>query len=283
VAKINPDGSDFVYSTYIGGSDDDSCLAIASDQSGAAYVTGRTRSTSFTGSGSTRGATSTTDAFVAKLNATGSAVSYLTFIGAALSDESGAAIVVDASGNAVIAGSAGDGVTTLNSIQSFSRGNGDAFVAKLGGSGAVTFSSYLGGANEDTALAVGLDAEGAILVTGVTDSTDFPTVSPLVRDNSGQRDIFIAKIDPNATPNRPVLIQAVISGKNLILYGQGFDDGAKLRVNDELVKTRNDAPDASQVLFAKKAAKRIGSGHTVQLQIENPNGKRSNFLFLTKP
>jgi len=108
-------------------------------------------------------------------------------------------------------------------------------------------------------------------------------VSPLVRNNSGQRDIFIAKIDPNATPNHPVLIQAVISGKNLILYGQGFDAGAVLRVNDEPVKTRNDVPDPTQVLFAKKAAKRIAAGETVQLQIENTSGKRSNLLFLTKP
>lgn len=283
VAKINPTGSDFVYSTYFGGSDDDSCLAIANDQAGNAYVTGRTKSTSFTGSSSTRASTATTDAFVAKLNPTGSAISYLTFIGAAFSDESGNAIAVDSAGNAVMAGAAGDGTATVNSIQSFSRGSGDAFVAKLGPVGTVTFSSYLGGSNEDTALAVGLAVDGVIYITGVTDSTDFPTVSPLVHNNSGQRDIFIAMIDPNATSNRPVLIQAVISGKNLILYGQGFDAGAVLRVNDEAVKTRNDDPDPTQVLFAKKAAKRIAAGDTVQLQIENTSGKKSNFLFLTKP
>jgi hypothetical protein len=220
---------------------------------------------------------------VAKLNAAGSAISYLTFIGASFSDESGNAIAVDSAGNAVIVGSAGDGTATVNSIQSFSRGNGDAFVAKLGPGGAVTFSSYLGGSNEDTALAVALAGDGLIYITGVTDSTDFPTVSPLVRNNSGQRDIFVAIIDPNTNSNRPVLIQAVISGKNLILYGQGFDAGAVLRVNDEPVKTRNDVPDPTQVLFAKKAAKRIAAGETVQLQIENASGKRSNLLFLTKP
>ncbi len=283
VAKINPGGSDFIYSTYFGGSDDDSCLAIANDQAGNAYVTGRTKSTSFTGSTSTRPSAATTDAFVAKLNAAGSAISYLTFLGGNNGDESGNAIAVDSSGNAVIAGSAGDGTTTVDSIQSFSRGGGDAFVAKLGPSGAVTFSTYLGGSNEDTALAVGLGGDGVIYITGFTDSTDFPTVSPLVRENAGGRDIFIAKIDPNADSKRPVLIQAVISGKHLILYGQGFDAGAVLRVNDEPTKTRNDDPDPTQVLFAKKAAKQIKPGKTVQLQIENANGKRSNFLFLTKP
>lgn len=283
VAKINPSGSDFVYSTYFGGSDDDSCLDIVNDLTGNAYVTGRTKSSSFTGSSSTRSSTATHDAFVAKLTATGATVSYLTFVGGVNGDESGNSLAIDASGNAVIAGAAGDGVATVNSVQSFFRGGGDAFVAKLGPSGVVTFSTYLGGSNQDQALGVGLDAEGAIYITGVTDSTDFPPVSPLVRENAGERDIFIAKIDPNATIDRPILIQAVISGKHLILYGQGFDAGARLRVNDVPAKTRNEDPDPTQILFAKKAAKRIAADQTVQLQIENADGKRSNFLFLTKP
>lgn len=283
VVKINPSGSDFVYSTYMGGSDDDFALAIAADQAGNAFVTGLTRSTSFTGSASTRPSSPTADAFVAKLSATGSAISYLTFIGGTAGDESGNAIVIDAAGNAVIAGSAGIGSPTVKAIQSFSRGGTDAFVAKLAPSGAVTFSTYLGGSNEDVALAVSIDGDGAIFVAGFTDSTDFLIFVPLVRDNKGHRDAFIAKIDPNTDSDRPVLLQAVRSGKHLILHGQGFDAGATLRVNDERVKTRGDDPDPTQVLFAKRAAKRIGSGHTVQLQIENASGKRSNLLFFTVP
>ena len=283
VAKINASGSDFVYATYLGGSEDDFSSAIETDLTGNAYVTGRTKSTSFTGSTATRPASASSDAFIAKLNAAGSAITYLTFVGGPNVDESGNAIAVDSSGNAVIAGNAGAGSPTVNSIQSFSRGGADAFVARLGTTGAVTFSTYLGGSNEDTALAVGLDGTGAIYLAGFTDSTDFLTVIPLVRNNAGGRDIFIAKIDPNAAINGPVLHLAVISGKHLLLYGQGFDPGAKLRVNDVQVKTRNEDPDPTQVLFAKKAAKRIPGGNTVQLQVENPNGKRSNFFFLTKP
>ncbi|MEK6324508.1 MAG: SBBP repeat-containing protein [Acidobacteriota bacterium] len=283
VAKINPLGSDFVYSTYVGGSEDDFALAVANDQTGNAYVTGRTRSTSFSGSGSTRPSTANTDAFVAKLNASGSAISYLTFIGGA-SDESANAIVVDTAGAAVIAGTAGTGSPTVNAIQSFFRGGAnDAFIAKLAAGGAVTFSTYLGGSDDDVALAVSLDSEGAIYITGFTDSTDFLTATPLRFDNAGGRDIIIAKIDPNTSSNRPVLLQALISGKNLILLGQGFDEGAVLRINDVPTRTRNEDPDHTQILFAKKAAKQIKAGKTVQLQVENPNGRRSNFLFLTKP
>lgn len=283
VAKINATGTDFVYSTYLGGNDDDFAHAIAADNSGNAYVTGRTKSTSFTGSSATRPSSSASDAFVTKLNSAGSAISYLTFIGGVPGEDSGNAIVVDSAGNAVIAGSAGDGLTTTNATQSFSRGAGDALVAKLGPTGTVIFSTYLGGSGADTALAVGVDPSSVIHITGFTDSTDLPTVSPLVKTNSGQRDILIARIDPLSNTDRPLLIQAVISGKHLIIYGQGFQPGAVLRVNDEPVKTRNDEPDPTQVLFAKKAAKRIGAGETVQLQIENPNGKRSNLLFFTKP
>jgi len=56
-----------------------------------------------------------------------------------------------------------------------------------------------------------------------------------------------------------------------------------LRINDQPTQTRNEDPDHSQILFAKKAAKRIKSGKTAQLQVENPNGRRSNFLFLSRP
>jgi beta-propeller repeat-containing protein len=283
VAKINPSGSDFVYATYLGGTEDDFALAIGLDQAGSAFVTGRTKSASFTGSSATRPLTITSDAFVARIDAAGTALTYLTFVGGANGDETGNAIAVDSSGNAVIAGSAGSGSPTVNSVQSFSRGNLDAFVAKLGTNGVVTFSTYLGGSNEDTALAVGVDGTGAIYLAGFTDSTDFLTAIPLVRHSAGGRDIFIAKIDIVATVDSPVLLLAVISGKHLLLYGQGFDPGAKLRINDEQVKTRNEDPDPTQVLFAKKGARRIEPGQTVQLQVVNPNGKRSNFFFLTKP
>jgi hypothetical protein len=283
VAKINPSGSDFVYSTYLGGTNDDSALAVASDQTGNAYVAGRTKSASFTGSSATRTANGTADAFVAKLNASGSAISYLTFVGGT-GDDSANAIALDSSGNATIAGSAGDGLTTVKSIQAaFKGGADDALIATLNSSGSVTFSTYLGGGGDDVALGVGLDSNGLIYVTGFTDSLDFLTFLPLKAANAGARDVFVAKIDPTATPNHPVLIQALLSGKKLFLLGQNFDTGAVLRINDEPVVTRNDDSNPSQLLISKKGGKQIKPGKTVQLQIENSNGSRSNLLFFTKP
>ena len=283
VAKINSSGSDFVYSTYMGGADDDSALAVASDQNGNAYVAGRTKSASFTGSSTTRTANGTADAFVAKLNASGSAISYLTFIGG-IGDDSANAITVDADGNATIAGSAGDGLSTVKSIQAaFKGGADDALVATLSATGAVTFSTYLGGGGDDVALGVSLDTAGIIYVTGFTDSTDFLTFFPLKAANAGAQDIFVAKIDPSAISNHPVLTQALLKGKKLFLLGQNFDTGAVLRINDVPVVTRNDDSNPSQLLISKKGGKSIKPGKTVQLQIENPDGKRSNLLFFTKP
>jgi hypothetical protein len=284
IAKINPTGSDFVFSTFVGGSDDDFATSVAIDGTGNAYVTGRTRSTSFTGSSATRSSTSNADAFVTKLNATGSALTYLTFVGGSGGDEQSNAIAIDAAGSAVIAGSAGSGLPTTNAIQSFFKGGqSDAFIARLTPAGVVNFSTYMGGSGDDVANGVGVDSEGHLFLDGFTDSQDFLVVAALQVTNNGGRDIFFARIDPDANGSKPVLLQAIFSGKSLILYGQNFDDGAKLRVNDEQQKTRNGDPDPSEVLVAKKAGKRIAPGQTVQLQVVNPGGRGSNLLFVTKP
>jgi len=284
IAKINPTGSGFVFSTFLGGSDDDFATALAIDGTGNSYITGRTRSTSFTGSSAARSSTSNSDAFVAKLNATGSALTYLTFVGGSPGDEQSNAIAIDTAGVAVIAGSAGSGLSTANAIQSFFKGGqSDAFVARLTPAGVVNFSTYLGGSGDEVANGVTLDSDGHIFLDGFTDSQDFLVFAALRTTNNGGRDIFLARIDPDEAVNRPVLLQAIFSGKSLILYGQNFDDGAKLRVNDEQEKTRNGDPDPSEVLVAKKAGKHIKAGHTVQLQVVNANGKGSNLLFVTKP
>lgn len=284
IAKINSTGSAFVFSTFMGGSDDDFATALAIDGTGNLFITGRTRSTSFTGSSATRSSTANSDAFVAKLNATGSALMYLTFVGGTPGDEQSNAIAIDAAGVAVIAGSAGSGLSTANAIQSFFKGGqSDAFVARLTSAGVINFSTYLGGTGDEVANGVALDSDGHIFLDGFTDSQDFLVFAALRTTNNGGRDIFLARIDPDEAVNRPVLLQAVFSGKSLILYGQNFDDGAKLQVNAEQQKTRNGDPDPSEVLVAKKAGKRIKAGNTVQLQVVNANGKGSNLLFVTKP
>jgi hypothetical protein len=283
VSKIDPTGSSFVYSTYLGGDEDDNGLGIAADSSGNAYVTGRTRSSSFTGSGSTRQPTGTSDAFVAKLNPTGSAFGYLTFIGGANGNESANAIVVDASNNAYVTGSAGPGFATVKSVQSYFSGGDDVFVARLSSAGAINFSTYLGGSGDEAGLGIAVDSAGSIYVTGFTDSgTDLLTREAIRTENAGATDVFVAKIDPNTDPDGPLIYDVRFNGKQMIVLGQNFSNGAFVRVNDSPKQTSGGV-DPTQVLTSKQAGKKAKPGRTVQIQVENANGKRSNLLFIARP
>ncbi|HSN73556.1 MAG TPA: SBBP repeat-containing protein, partial [Anaerolineae bacterium] len=144
VAKLNAAGSGLDYATFLGGSNEDAGADIAVDAMGRAYVTGGTRSSDFP---TTPGAFDPTfgggvcgpnlpcsDAFVTRLNATGSGLDYATFLGGSVSgDDSGKAIAVDSGGNAYVAGGTNstDFPATPDAFDASHNGSGDAFVAKL--------------------------------------------------------------------------------------------------------------------------------------------------------
>jgi hypothetical protein len=196
VAKIKADGSALVYSTVIGGA---SCNGIAVDASGSAYVTGYTSSTNLPtvsplqaihGGGYS-------DAFVAKLNAAGSALVYATYLGGSGYD-SGSSIAVDSFGNAYVTGYTNStNFPTANALQpAYGGGIYDAFVAKLNAAGsALVYSTYLGGSVEDRGQGIAVDSSGNAYVTGCTNSTNFPTASPLQANSGGGRDAFVAKLN----------------------------------------------------------------------------------------
>jgi hypothetical protein len=157
VAKLNSTGSALVYSTYLGGSDDDRGQSIAVDSSGNAYVAGITVShdfptvNPFQPSSHTNGST----AFVAKLNSTGSALVYSTYLGGSGGADWGLGIAVDSSGNAYVTGfTTSADFPTMNPIQPAYNGSNDAFVTKLNPNGsALVYSTYLGGSGSDAATA----------------------------------------------------------------------------------------------------------------------------------
>jgi hypothetical protein len=223
VAKFNATGSALIYSTYLGGSVDDVAHGIAVDASGNAYVTGNTTSPNFP---MTPGAFRTisggnNDTFVAKLNATGTALVYSTYLGGSGQD-SGNGIAVDASGNAYVTGSTGssDFPTTSGAIQTSMDGGAlEAFVVKLDAAGtALLYSTYLGGSGMDAGNAVAVDASANAYVTGTTNSSDFPTTPGTVQPtfSGGTSDVFVAKVDfaHSATTS------AVSSSLNTSTYGQ---------------------------------------------------------------
>jgi len=159
-----------VYSTYLGGTGNEGGMSIAADSSGNAYVTGETNSTNFP---TTAGAFDTTypggnDAFVSKLNASGTALIYSTYLGGTNgSNQGGYGIAVDSLGNAYVTGltTEADFPTTAGTFQTtFGGGSGDAFVTKLSPTGAaLVYSTFLGGSNFDSGTSIALDSLGQCL------------------------------------------------------------------------------------------------------------------------
>jgi hypothetical protein len=210
VTKLNASGSGLAYSTYLGGGGNDRGRGIAVDASGSAYVTGFISSSDFP---ITTGAFDTSynanrDAFVTKLNASGSGLAYSTYLGGAGEDQ-GRAIAVDASGNAYATGytvSSDFPITSAGAVDpSFNGGLADAFATKLNATGSgLAHSTYLGGAGEDNGAGIAIDTGGSAYVTGQTDSTNFPTTAGALDTSlSGIADAFVAKIITVVSYPRP--------------------------------------------------------------------------------
>jgi len=231
VSKLDAAGSALLYSTYLGGSGSDSGYGIAVDTLGNAYVTGETRSTDLP---TTPGAIQTTyggscvncvgDAFVTKLDATGSALVYSTYLGGSSGDE-GFGIAVDAAGSAYVTGGTGsaDFPTTAGAFQT-TYGGGDAFVTKLNATGtALVYSTYLGGSRGDGGFGIAVDAAGSAYVTGATTSIDFPTANPLQAAYGGGgiyggADAFVTKLNATGT----ALVYSTYLGGSGNDYGSGI-------------------------------------------------------------
>src|SRR5208283_3545908 len=160
------------------GCGDDGGSSIAVDSSGNAYVTGFAQSADFpTVNALQAGNDGGCDAFVAKLNAAGSALVYSTYLGGSRWDE-GYGIAVDSSGNAYVTGyTLSTDFPTANPFQATNHGNMNAFVAKLNATGSdLAYSTYLGVGRFDYGYSIAVDSSGNAYVTGSTSSTDFPAV-----------------------------------------------------------------------------------------------------------
>jgi hypothetical protein len=137
------------------------------------------------------------DAFVTKLNATGSALVYSTYLGSSAEDD-GVGIAVDSSGNAYVTGDTfGSDFPTKNPMQAvYGGGMTDLFVTKLNAAGsAFIYSSCLGGSDQEFGRAIAVDSSGSAYVTGFTASANFPTANPMQAMNAGGGfDAFVVKV-----------------------------------------------------------------------------------------
>ncbi len=207
VAKANPAGTKLIYCGYIGGEDDDYSNGIAVDSSGNAYVTGFTLSAQ--ASFPVRFGPDLThnglyDAFVAKVNPSGTALLYCGYIGGTNADE-GHGIAVDGSGNAYVTGRtfSDQGFLVLYGPDlTFNGGSADAFVAKVNSSGtAFLYCGYIGGEDADSAYGIAVDALGNAYVTGSThsDQNTFPVLYGPDLSYNFNTDAFVAKVNSLGT------------------------------------------------------------------------------------
>ena len=202
VTKLNPSGTSLLYSVFLGGGNLDRSTGIAIDSSGNAYLSGYTSSTDFpvTSGAFQQTNNGNTDAFLAKLDATGLSLSYATYLGGTGIDY-GRGVAVDASGDAFITGSTqSNDFPTMSPLQVGLDGGSDAFVAEFDPTGAsLLYSTYLGGSGSDEGLAITLDGSGNPYVAGYTFSNNFPTQSPFQSALSGSSDAFVSEIDPGTS------------------------------------------------------------------------------------
>jgi hypothetical protein len=232
IAKLDPSGASLVYSTYLGGTYDDLPYGIALVGSGILMIAGTTQATNFP---TTAGAYDTThnggrDAFIAKLNSSGTALFYSTYLGGA-SDDYGLAIAVDGGGSAYVTGGTYSSgfPTTAGAFDATYNGGPDVFVTKINTAGsALVYSTFLGGTSasgEEKGVGIALDGSSNIYVTGATTSTDFPTTAGAYDTvyNGGSYDAFMAKFNPTGT----ALVYSTYLG------GTGNDLGWGIRVDAE--------------------------------------------------
>ena len=209
VVKLSPAGEP-VYSTYLGGGGSDYASRVATDAAGRAYVTGLTLSTNFPVVNASQPAHGGgfSDVFVTALNESGSAFVYSTFLGGSAMENDpgqslGPSIAVTPAGEASVTGttqSTNFPVTADAWHRTHAGGVNDVFVTRFDAAGALQYSTFLGGPGADYARDIAVDAAGAMVVAGYTNSTDWATHTAPQPVYAGTEDAFVAKISPGATP-----------------------------------------------------------------------------------
>ena len=208
LAKLSPAGSAIAYSTYLGGSggangNPEQANAVAVDAAGNAYIAGVTNSPNFpvTAGAFQAAFNGVQDAFVAKVNPTGNALIYSTYVGGTSFDW-GSGLAIDGVGNAYVAGyTSSFDFPTVEPVQTGFGGLYDAFLLQLNGSGnALSFATYYGGTGSDLANAIAVDRSGNMFVGGQTSSLDLPLKGAIQSSNKGGSTGWVAKIGSLAPP-----------------------------------------------------------------------------------
>ncbi|MGA2029387.1 MAG: SBBP repeat-containing protein [Verrucomicrobiota bacterium] len=231
VTELNTNGSALIYSTYLGGNNNDAAYGIAVDSSNNTYVTGYTTSTNFPTTNAVQTyLAGTQNAFVTKFAPSGTAVIYSTYLGGTNAD-TGEGIAADALGNAYVTGyTDSTNFPATNAFQGLLNGITniavpppyDAFVTKFNASGSLSYSTFLGGTNSDFGLRIAVDVSGNVYVVGTSQSPDYPdTANNVIGLSNGVTNntaslifvynAFLTKLDFTGTN---LIYSAVFGGTN---------------------------------------------------------------------
>ena len=196
--KMAGNGSNLVFSTFVGGADDELGQAIAVDTGGNVVIVGDTRSDDFPVVAPVQNQfEGRVDAFVTKISADGNSFVFSTFLGGDMHDLAWN-VDTDPAGNVYLSGTTDSGsFPLLNPLP----GNGypensDGFVTKLSAAGALQYSTFLGGDSGDNGWGIAVDNLGRAVVVGETDSHNFPLVNPFQSQLLGGTDAFVSRFTP---------------------------------------------------------------------------------------
>ncbi len=203
VVKMNPTGTNYVYGTFLGGDNNDGGNDIAIDAAGNAYITGYTWSNNFPTAGGPYDSTYNggQDAFFAKFNTNGTALPYSTYLGGGGSDE-GHGIVLDAAENIYMVGDTYSNTfpTSAGAYDQTHNGGMDAFVTSFDAGLTLAFSTFFGGAGNDSGKDITLNSLGEIHIVGQAASGNLPFTGNAYQSTlDGASDAYLARFDSNAT------------------------------------------------------------------------------------
>ncbi|MGA2115143.1 MAG: SBBP repeat-containing protein, partial [Bryobacteraceae bacterium] len=282
--KVNPTGSALVYSALFGGAGIDLATGIAIDSSGNAYISGSTASLAFpiTNAFQSSYGGGVQDAFVTKINATGSALLYSTFLGGTGNDVANG-IAVDSSGSVYVAGYTDSlNFPVASALYGAPAGQGDAFVAKLTPSGTgLVFATYLGGSQVDVASAIAIDSVDDVFVTGTTLSTDFPvTAGAFQTGNAGSYDAFVTELNSEGSA---LVYSTYLGGEGSdqanaiavhsdVAYVAGFTYSHYYPVQEALQSALGGAQDAFVTVIAAGGGSLVWSTYFGGLEDDQANG-----------